>query len=367
MIVKNEAIDKGIVTKLEKIYTIDAEKSLERMVKSWTTKSFGVEILGTGISHEKEIKLPDEMTWIEKCDIFEDVILKHLDISKYFIVIDELDEDYREFKVGTEKNTYLQLLTSLFKATQNIRALFRKHNLSVFPVVFLRTDIYSLLKDSDKNKWSAYKVDIDWTEEEIKKMLAHRISVASDSGSLTFEQAWRLLFTNREVTMGNQSRNQMTQFDYITRSTQLRPRDFVHYFIECSNAALDAHADKISSETVKAVDDKFSNYLRDEIVDEVHSIMPDISEIFEILSQIRKQTFSPKEFVDMYKSYVESKRITDCGAENVLRMLFEFSVIGNQPTVHGKAIFKYQTVRARFNYRENILIHRGLYKTLQIF
>ena len=81
----------------------------------------------------------------------------------------------------------------------------------------------------------------------------------------------------------------------------------------------------------------------------------------------RKQTFSPTEFVDMYESYVSTSRIQDRGAENILRILFEFSVIGNQPKAHKQPIFKYQTVRARFNFKENIMIHRGLYKALQIY
>lgn len=367
MMIKNNAIDSSILHELKKIYNVSAKESLSRMVETWTATDFGVEVLGVGLSGRREIRNPREMTWIEKCNILEDIILEHLDSSKYFVIVDELDEDYREFESSSERKVYLQLLTSLFKAAQDIRAALKESKRSVYPVIFLRTDIFSLLKDSDRNKWNAYKVDLDWTVEKIKKMLSHRISVANNSITLPFEQAWDLLFTKQEIIMGNNNKNHMSKFDYITRSTHLRPRDYIQYIIECSKSTLNTNKLQITSEIVKTVDDGFSNYLRDEIIDEVHSVMPEINEVFEILSQIRKQTFSPKEFVDMYNSYVESKRIVDQGAENVLRMLFEFSVIGNQPSAHIKAIFKYQTVRARFNYKENVMIHRGLYKALQIF
>lgn len=366
MMIRNESIDADIVDKLRKIYPDDVHVSLARMVEEWTATDFGVELFGCGLSGRREIKPKQELSWIEKCDILEDVIKEYIDESYYYVIIDELDEDYREFESNEDRATYLKLLTSLFKAVQDIRITFKQKE-HVFPIIFLRTDIYTLLKDSDKNKWRSFKVDMDWTEEKIKKMLTHRISVAAETQYSSFNDAWNLLFHPAPVQMGNQNRNRMSKFDFITRSTHLRPRDYIQYLIECANSTLSKNQSTISSETVKAVDDLFSDYLRDEIVDEVYSVMPEINEVFEILSQIRKQTFSPNEFVDAYESYVSTSRIQNRGAENILRMLFEFSIIGNQPKSHKQAIFKYQTVRARFNFRENIMIHRGLYKALQIY
>ena len=366
MMIKNKAIDAKIVAQLRKIYPDDVQTSLARMVEEWTATDFGVEVFGCGISGKREVRQKKELSWIEKCDILEDVIKEYIDQGYYYIIIDELDEDYREFESNKDRETYLKLLTSLFKAVQDIRTTF-KNKSHIFPIIFLRTDIYTLLKDSDKNKWRAFKVDMDWTEDKIQKMLTHRISVAAGTQYTTFNDAWNLLFNPAPVQMGNQNRNRMSKFDFITRSTHLRPRDYIQYLIECANATLSIGQTTISSDTVKAVDDLFSDYLRDEIVDEIYSVLPEINEIFEILSQIRKQTFSPTEFVDVYESYVSTSRIQDRGAENILRMLFEFSVIGNQPKAHKQPIFKYQTVRARFKFKENIMIHRGLYKALQIY
>ncbi len=367
LMVNNQAIDFEVRNKLKEIYKPDIKKSLERMIESWTATDFGVEVLGTGLTGKRELISARDISWIDKCNILEDVITAHIDDSKYFVIIDELDEDYREFASKEEQKTYLQLLVSLFKATQDIRANFKRSQRNILPIIFLRTDIYSLLKDSDKNKWNYFRISLDWSVEKIKRMLAHRISVASNNKNLDFDSAWNLLFTSDNVQMGNQNRTLMNKFEYITRSTQLRPRDYIQYIINCSELAIDKKEMQITSTIVKEVDDNFSDYLRDEIIDECHSVMPEINEVFEILSQIRKQTFSTQEFIDTYNSYVKADRISDQGAQNVLRMLFEFSVIGNQPSTHNKVIFKYQTVRARFNYKENIMIHRGLYKALQIF
>jgi hypothetical protein len=48
----------------------------------------------------------------------------------------------------------------------------------------------------------------------------------------------------------------------------------------------------------------------------------------------------------------------------LLRILFHFSVIGNQ--LHNQSIFQYQNKDARLNQREHIIIHRGLFKSLGI-
>lgn len=118
---------------------------------------------------------------------------------------------------------------------------------------------------------------------------------------------------------------------------------------------------------VKEADNEFSEYMKKEIIDEMYAILPEYENIFSILSLIRKQTFNPSEFVDKYDQMVKDELITDIGAEKVLKLLFDFSVIGNVPSIKNKAIFKYEKESAKFNFKENIIVHRGLYKALQIF
>lgn len=107
--------------------------------------------------------------------------------------------------------------------------------------------------------------------------------------------------------------------------------------------------------------------MKNEIIDEMYAVLPEYDDIFAILSLIRKQTFKPNEFVDKYNQMVEEKTIPERGAEKVLKLLFEFSVIGNDPSIKHQAIFKYERDSAKFNFKENIIVHRGLYKALQIF
>ena len=362
LMAKNENLPSTLRCVLDKIYPSDSMECLNRLIPKWTATGFGVDLLKVGCSIQGDKKPRVSDSWIEKLQILQSVIAQYADDAYYYILLDELDEDYREFETEEERRLYLSLITSLFKAVQSIKSDFRELNVNIRPVVFLRSDIYDLIRDSDKNKWGDYKIDLTWRPEKILKMLNHRISMSS-KGVFAPSDAWDAIFSRKPVSMGNGGHNQMNSFDYITRSTHWRPRDYIQYVANCARQALQEGCRKISPTIIKQVDREFSEYLKGEIIDEVFAIMPNIEDIFRIISHIRKQTFSPWIFINAYKEYGRS----ETEARDILLKLFEYGVIGNRPSMKGQQIFKHQHPNSLFNFRETIIIHRGLYKALQIF
>ena len=106
--------------------------------------------------------------------------------------------------------------------------------------------------------------------------------------------------------------------------------------------------------------------MRDEIIDETYAIIPEIEQVLDIISQIRKQTFSQEVFREMYsqRAHEEGFKVKD--PDFILRVLFHFSVIGNQPRQTNTTVFQYMNKDARINRYENIVVHRGLFKALGI-
>lgn len=298
----------------------------------------------------------------------EDIIEEYIDDSNYYIVFDELDEDYREFENQEERTQYINLITSLFKAVQDIKSIFKEKKQVICPIVFLRDDIYLLIKDTDKNKWGDFKIALEWDEPKLKAMLAYRISKAIDENGeiLSFQEAWMRIFSNQTISLGGNNRKKTDLFNYITLSTQLRPRDYIKYIQVCAEKTLLEGDTKITARTVKQVDKGFSNYMKEEILDEIHAQLPDINEIFSIISQIRKWNFTIKEFKDTYMKYYKQGTVKNGNVDYVLQMLFDFSIIGNRPKNRSISFFRYINPEARFNFNENIVVHRGLFKALQI-
>lgn len=363
----NESVDSDIVTKLKKVFPLeDNKKQLSKLIEKYTVEEFGLQVLGCGINVGGEIN-KSNIEWIDIIDILETTILNNIDQSNYYIIFDELDEDYKSFSSSEEKSNYFDLITGLFKAVQDVKAIFKENKLNIFPIVFLRTDIYNEITYSDKNKWSDSIVNLMWTPEKIKKLLAHRLQIVFGEKNLSFDDCWDRLFSKKPLTIGSRKKKHINSFDYMLRSTQNRPRDFVKYFQECAKQVLLKNYFKINQEVIKMADGDFSEYMRNEIIDEIFAVLPEYETIFEILSSIRKQTFNPQEFVDKYDEKVKDGELQNKGAETVLKYLFEYSVIGNAPSIKNQAIFKYEKNNARFNFREQIIIHRGLFKALQIF
>ena len=369
LMVGNERIDGSVRGMLEKLYPKSDLKQLSRRISEWTSAEFGATVLGTGGTVRVSRQLNENsIPWIEKTDILEDIIMEHCDDSKYYIVFDELDEDYRSIE-NDDTTSYVSLLTSLFKAVQDIKATFVTTSKQIMPVVFLRDDIYTLINDSDKNKWSDLKLELEWTKERIKSLLAYRISKDYEDGLqlLPFDIAWEKIFVNQPIGYGTKQGKKMHSFDYIANSTQLRPRDFIRYIQCCCNETANRNEEFVKNGTIKFEDRAFSNYMKDEIKDEVFPLLPDIENIFQVLSNIRKWNFSVQEFIKEYKRYLNTGKIKEQNTDYVLDTLFNFSVIGNQDKFHkDRYYFKYQHTNMTYNKNENVVIHRGLFKALQI-
>jgi hypothetical protein len=310
----------------------------------------------------------DGSNWIERVNILEDFLLERAEQAKYYILFDELDEDYRDIVKTSQTPVYIELITSLFKAVQDIRSTFAANTTSsILPVIFLRDDIYDLIQDSDKNKWRDFRVDLSWDVHKIKQVIAFRISRALDPNCKTihsFEVAWEKLFGKELVGMGHKQKRFIHSFDFIARSTLLRPRDFVSYLQNCAEHANILNL-PITAKTIKVVDKAFSNYLREEFTDELFAILPDISGILDVISQLRKWNFSIAEFERAYSEQVKAGFIKEKSTKFVLQVLFLFDVIGNSPRL-GRFVFRYQNREARLNFNERVVVHRGLFKSLQI-
>ena len=367
LMAKNAQIDRAVSVSLSQLYAPDAETNLRRMLERWTASEFSVNVLGSGGKVSK--KSHSQVTnWIEKCDVLEDVVKAYCDNSTYFILFDELDEDYKDMINNYQKSEYLSLITSLFKAVMDVVQIFREYGKNIFPIVFLRDDIYDLIQDADKNKWNDFKIELEWSKEHIQSLLSFRLSRAANpvGAILPFHAAWRTAFADTKVRFGFQQKSRIDSFDFIARSAQQRPRDFIRYIQVCAEFCSRAGKSIIDAETVRREDKSFSNYLREELDNEIQGLLPDIREIFDTLAHLRKQEFGIVEFRRIYQDRLRKSLVKTPDPDFVLQVLFHFSVVGNKPSQRMVDVFKFKNKEARFNANEQIVIHRGLYKSLQI-
>ncbi len=363
LMLNNESVNENVRHSLAVTYQKDILTELPRKIEKWTSSNFNIpNITNTEI---------DIMSWTQKVYIQEDIIKEYIDDSTYFILIDGLDDDYTtNYRNNPEQFIqYNNVITSLFKAIHSIKESFVGKQTKIYPVIFLRDDIFKNIRDNDRTKWGDLSIDIDWDRDKIRKLLAFRISRVVDSSStssLSFNDAWQKLFSKYYVEYGNQQSKQMHSYDFIDRMTQLRPRDYIEYIKACCSKASAKGLSVVSPEIVRSEEKAFSNYLRSEIIDEIFPVLPEIEIIFSILSEVASTTsFSIENFKKVFDSYVKRKEIAETNSDYVLQVLFDFSVIGNLPKPN-YPVFRYKNKEAKLNKKERLVVNRGLYKSLQI-
>ncbi|MCE8044369.1 hypothetical protein HOP60_19670 [Halomonas daqingensis] len=373
LICENENIDTDLKKAVESTIPSNAKEIVSKSITRTMSRSFSLSFasfkaaIGLGATNEKV-----ELDWIQRAEALEEILIRYLDNSKYFIVFDELDEDYRYQSIIETDRPYLELITGLFKAAQDIKSIFSEYDHNVNPVIFLRDDIYSLISDHDKSKWSDLSIELKWTPYTMQALIAHRISKAiSPAGkNLTFAKAWYAIISGGKINHGKNRTKPVTSYDWITKQTLLRPRDYIRYLQICAEKAYEANDDIIRPESMTTQSKRYSSAFRQELIDEIHTLLPDIEKIFSLFSKIKKAQLRPAEFIESYEktSKEDWKRKND-SAEYILKLLFLFSVIGNHIPRGGDRqviIFRYLNEEAELDIDRSIVIHPGLQKSLQL-
>ncbi|TEW86797.1 P-loop ATPase, Sll1717 family [Psychrobacter sp. 230] len=365
---ENQSINEKVKKDIKTILPKKPIKGLSRRIKEITSKEFKFDIKALSFCYGiSDIK--DELNWIEKVEFLEELIFENIDNSNYFIIFDELDEDYKHQSVLEPDSQYLNLIAGLFKAIQHIKSLSFDYNLKINPVIFLRDDIYDLIQDHDKNKWSDLSISLKWTKYTIQSLIAYRLSRAKHPRSdiESFGRVWNYFFSGEPISYGGNRDKTMTMYDWITKETLHRPRDYIKYIQLCAKKIYESNYSRIFPATVTTQDITYSSYFRNELVDEIHSIIPDINRVLEIFSKIGKAHLNINEFTTLYDSHYSEGLLSNKDSNFILQVLFNFSVIGNHNNETNKLVFRYINREANLNFNHAITIHRGLYKSLQLY
>lgn len=320
----------------------------------------------------------DELAMKNLPKVFQDVnrsltelILKSLNPSnQYFVCFDQLDIG---FQPGSEE--YKLRLIGLLLAARDFVATARERGLRLKVLVFLRSDIYhKSLMFEDKNKITdTYKIEIEWDQSDegptLKALMERRFAEVL---RIPPTDAWEKVFDESTEMRGRQSK-----YHHILDRTLKRPRDIIKF----SNSILRAHKQRIAlsdeaflpftNDDVNTARPEYSDYLRNELIDEIHKYDPDYRIYLEIIRQTGYQHFSLDEFQAAYGVWKNRLKST-LSSEEILEYLFDFSIIGfyragGSGYGGSEYVYKYTDQRAEFNRSaEKFRVHWGLVDSLGI-
>jgi GTPase SAR1 family protein len=279
----------------------------------------------------------------------------------YYICFDQLDLGF-----SMTDQSYSQRLIGLILAAREIGRLARDAGKRLSVVVFLRDDIYDSLHFEDKNKITENNVSrIEWkisgTGLTLKSLMERRFGeVLYGSGTAP----WEAVFDEGREMPGRQRK-----YNYICDRTFLRPRDMIKFCNEILAAyQQDGSQNLLDNEQVLAARYSFSEYLLNELDDEIAKQAPLYKDYLEVLKSVGRMQFTSGQFNEAWSRRSE---LADKSSSEALRQLFEFSVVGYLKPGGGgggsRYVWRYQDIRSRFNYdAETLRVHPGFKEVLDL-
>ncbi|HEX4303245.1 MAG TPA: hypothetical protein VHZ78_10655 [Rhizomicrobium sp.] len=274
----------------------------------------------------------------------------------HYLVIDGLDD------ILTSREVQYESLGALIFETDRLNQLFRQNFVPAKIIVACRTDLFERIAGANKNKVRQdYAIELDWyhNTRDREESLLLRIGDLRASRSLGHDVSVFDSFLTGKID----STDMRTALLEMTRHT---PRDFLQLMKNIQQFSKNrSRVDAIRSGMRMYSIQYFLPEIKDELSGYATSV--EIEEIFDLMSRLRKRDFSLKELLDI--AIAKKSALAPDQILKLLEILFECSAIGNiQHRRSGTTFytFNYRNRHSKFNDAEGIMLHRGLWKALNL-
>lgn len=282
--------------------------------------------------------------------------------NSYFVCFDQLDLGF-----APNDSNYSQRLIGLLLAARQLFVAAQSSGKRLNPVVLLRDDIYQDLQFEDKNKITEnFAIRVLWGERgqglTLKSLMESRFAEVLSSGH--GDVHWSDVFDESREMPSRQSK-----YRHICDRTFLRPRDIIKFCNEVLAAyKRNSDSQRFDNEAVHEAREAYSDYLLNELEDEMAKHVPNYREYLEVLKSIGSEKFT---LAQLEASLAQRRGLEDSVAHRVLADLFEFSVISYlKPGGRGggsEYVWRYKDPRARFDSTaDSFRVHPGLKEALDL-
>lgn len=290
-------------------------------------------------------------------DYIKNIILGYKEMRSQIIVIDGLDD------ILTSREIQYLSIAALLNEVKDLNLFFKRNEQPFKIIVLCRTDIFERLPDANKNK---IKRDCSYTfcwykEGQDKQNDCGLIDILNLRGSLVYPKIGDVIHT-----LFPSHYKGINIYEALLEMTRHTPRDFMQLMLSiqtvCTSPIVTAN------NVEEGIKEYSTEYFLPEIKDEMAGYIQYnyIDPIVNILSSFREREFSYKQFVDSFNAL----NIESISPDTVLNVLYDCSAIGHAyPYGNGqqtRITFKYRNRNSSFNKSNRIILHKGLWKALNV-
>ncbi|HEX6205868.1 MAG TPA: hypothetical protein VFZ29_08695 [Solirubrobacterales bacterium] len=305
--------------------------------------------------------LEEANRWLEEC-------LSYLLTEEYwyYVLFDDLDLAF-----DPADGEYSARLIGLLLAARDVYNWAHDpdngRDLNVAPVVLIRSDIYDSLRFPDKNKITRNLVEsLTWNDDDLgddslKTLINQRIKVILQDS----DADWDLVF-EEQLMRGTQPK-----FKHMAARTYLRPRDMIYFGNKCLEAARTAGAERVTNQNVAEARPAYSEFLVDELDDEIHPVLEDWKGYLDLLRRLHTMRFTREEFTQVYADLKLERRL-GLSVDGALELLYRFSIlgftkIGGAGYGGSSTAFRYKNPSISFDpAATSLAVHPGLKEALEL-
>lgn len=278
--------------------------------------------------------------------------------SRHVLVIDGLDD------ILTARDVQYQSLAALVLEVARLNHDFGQNSIRAKIILLCRTDLFERLPGANKNKVRQDSaVQLDWYHNPRDPGTSELVRLANLRASLTDESIQNVISSFFPPTILDQSTT-----NFLLDLTRHTPRDFLQlltHIQKFSSGGKLKREDILAGVRAYSID-YFLPELKDELVGYVsHNV---VDSVFEAIGALAKRDFVLRELQQQIEHH---KGFSDEQLEVALRALFECSAIGNiqhRPGNKGATFFsfKYRNRNSHLNMRQQMILHRGVWKAMNL-
>jgi hypothetical protein len=330
---------------------------LHRLVVQSTKSSFKAQIpkILEYLSEKTVANEAKDMAFLNLVDGLKSLITRYSFHGKQLLVIDGLDD------ILTNHTIQYETLTALIFEAQRLNEYFRKNKIEISIVVLCRTDLYEVLPGANKNKTRQdWALELDWYKVSSASERSSLIQVANLRANLSLKEDVDIFQKFLPPRIDGQPATK-----YLTDLTRHTPRDFLMLLTHIQAATSPGGITRAS--ILDGVKTYSEQYFLPEIKDElVGYVKPgDFDAFLNCLGEIHERRFTVSRLTQAAKSFGLPKIRLDI----MLHALFAASAIGMTWGAAGRQErfeFKFRNPHAVFNPHRTILLHKGMWKVLNL-
>lgn len=331
-------------------------QNLHDLVVTSSKRSFKVNLpFDLGFEHERG-PAGEDVQFLHLVENLERLVIDVRSESRHLVIIDGLDD------ILSERDVQYQSLAALITESMRINNTLRPAGVPAKFLVLCRTDLYERLPGPNKNKIRQdYATEFDWYHDPRDPAASRLSTLANLRARLAFPAISDLFhqFFPREI-------DESDVLSFLLLHTRHTPRDFLQLLGHIQ--AYSIRGTLTRDQVLSGIRDYSISYFFPEIKDELvgYTSMQAAEAGLRLVSSMGRRDFS---YSELCAAREGKERYDQIDLEEFCEVLYECSAIGHIERRQGGSThfsFKFRNRHSAFSTSKRILLHRGIWKAMNL-